>query len=89
VLYLGFAKERVKRQFLISNISAGNIMLYGGQHVANELLCMIFMVKFLTVFSGLPAFKILYETGYEDFYSSDDEDFCLLTYDVIFFSHYP
>lgn len=35
--YLGFSWETVKRHFLISNVSVGNITLYSTQHVAHEL----------------------------------------------------
>jgi hypothetical protein len=37
VFYRAIAKERVKRHFLISNVSVGNITLSHGQHVTHEL----------------------------------------------------
>lgn len=37
VFYLGLAKERFKRRFLISNVSASKITLYHEQHVACDL----------------------------------------------------
>jgi hypothetical protein len=36
-LYLGFARERVKRRFVISDVSTSNVTLYREQHVAREL----------------------------------------------------
>jgi hypothetical protein len=35
--YLGFGRERAKRRFLISDISAVNMTMYRGQIVAREL----------------------------------------------------
>ena len=35
--YLGFAREWVRRHFLISKVSAGNMTLCRGQHVAREI----------------------------------------------------
>jgi len=35
--YLGFVKERVKRNFLLSKVSTGNITLHCRQHIACDV----------------------------------------------------